>query len=606
MYLANPWGLLGLLGLPVIAFIHLYHRRFPPQYVAGLFLWVTETEVRMPGRRRDRLPLTSTLILELLAAFILSLVLADPRLTDWDEVRHLVAVVDHSASMQAQPDGELSFRDAAIQELEERFKALPRRSAVTLIRTGSTPLTLIRRGTIDEARQALTEWQPNAPRHRFAPAWEELGLQLVEESGSILFLTDELMDQKEVPPNLDVVSVGRKLDNVAFNAARWTFDSASRKGLIFVRVHNYGFDPADCQLIIKSKGQEISRQKLEKIPVDQAKSIEIPVPGGLGTIELQLERDRDGLQFDNRIQLVEPQVRPVTVSTEALAEFPKTQVERVLSITPDVSLTPASREPHLVFGKAGTLPESKGALWWVGMGPLSDAEADLKAAKDLEGPYLIDRRHPLADGISLGGVIWAGVQPLKLEMLPIISSDQSILLGQLKGTQTTGYLLNLDLQRSNLVDSPDWPVLLNNLIEQRRDALPGLRRWNYRSGEIVRFRLFEPPDTTPTELLTVTSQNSNRKLARNTMIEIGELNEPGLFEVKSGAASLGRFAVNFFDAAESDLRLLRPGRIPPASTSVSAAIATDNPYTWAMWIGTILILTLLFANWYILRPKSPR
>lgn len=603
MYLANPWGLLGLLGLPVIAFIHLYHRRFPPQYVGGLFLWANETEVRMPGRRRDRLPVTATLILELLAAFILSLVLSDPRLSDWDEVRHLVAVLDHSASMQGQPEGEVSFREAVIQKLEERFAKLPRRSVVTLIRTGSTPLTLIRRGTLDEAREALTKWQPNAPRHRFAPAWEELGMQLVEESGSILFLTDELMDQKEVPRNLEVVSVGRKLENICFNAARWTFDSVAKKGQVFVRVHNYGLDPAECQLVVKSSGQEVSRQTLT-IPADRATAVELPVPGGLGTLELVLEKDQDGLRFDNQVQLVEPQVRPVKVSIDALPEFSRKQVERVLKITPDVAISTPAQDPHMVFGQAGQLPDSKGSLWWIGMGPMEKAGAEAKESIDLEGPYLVDRRHPVADGISLGGVIWAGVQPVPYEMIPLISSGRSILLGQLKGTQTTAFVMNIDLKRSNLVESPDWPVLINNLIEQRRDALPGLRRWNYRSGEVVRFRLFEPPDPAPDSSITLLSSNVSRKIPRDSFVEIGDLNEPGLFEVRDGDKSLGRIAVNFFDPAESDLRQLRPGNIPAAEDAAHSATATDLPYTWALWIGTILILILLFADWFVLRPKA--
>ena len=79
MYFANPWGLLGLLALPAIAVIHLFHRRFPPLPIAGLHLWGVETRKESPGRKRERLPLTRTLLLELLAALLLTLLIADPR-----------------------------------------------------------------------------------------------------------------------------------------------------------------------------------------------------------------------------------------------------------------------------------------------------------------------------------------------------------------------------------------------------------------------------------------------------------------------------------------------------------------------------------------------
>lgn len=601
MYFANPWGLLGLFALPAIAFIHLYQRRYPPLYVGGLFLWATETQVRVPGRRRDRLPLTRTLIIELLAALILSFVLADPRFGEWDKATHLVAILDHSASMQGQATGEPAFRDAAIQELERRLAKLPRQSAVTLIRTGTPPVTLIRRGTVEEARQVLKLWQPTAPQHRIESAWEELGEQLVEESGSILFLTDQMPEPQRIPKNLEVVSVGRKLDNVAFDAARWTFDSGTGKGTVFIRLQNFGRTAADCVLVAAAKGQEILRQPLA-IAADKAQAVELPVPGGLGTLTLSIQKTEDGSRFDNQIQLVEPKIRTVKLAVQLPAGETQREVQRVLRITPDVSLTDVAAA-QLIIGPAGTLPESKPSLWWLGIGPLSMAEADRNAAKDLLGPYLIDKRHPLTEGVVLGGVVWGGVQPVKYDVVPIISAGQTPLLAQLRGTQTTAFVLNIDLAKSNIIESPDWPVLIDNLIEQRRDALPGLRRWNYRIGEVVRFRLFEGPDPAPTEPLTLVTPSGTRKLPRDSIVEIGDLQTPGIYQLKSGETATGQLAINFFDPAESDLRNLSPGRHSPHVAATDSGITLDNPYTWAIWIGTIFVLALLFADWFTLRPR---
>ena len=143
MYFANPWGLLGLISLPVIVAIHLYHRRFPPLMVAGLHLWGAEVQVRTAGRRRDRLPITASLLLELLAALLLTFVLSRPRVGDLTSVTHLVVVLDNSASMMGKPFGERqSFRDAAIEELKQRVDALQRGSVVTIIMTGRRPVML--------------------------------------------------------------------------------------------------------------------------------------------------------------------------------------------------------------------------------------------------------------------------------------------------------------------------------------------------------------------------------------------------------------------------------------------------------------------------------
>ena len=50
MECANPLGLLGLLTLPAIVAIHLFHRRFPPLLVAGLHFWGAEVRVPTAGR----------------------------------------------------------------------------------------------------------------------------------------------------------------------------------------------------------------------------------------------------------------------------------------------------------------------------------------------------------------------------------------------------------------------------------------------------------------------------------------------------------------------------------------------------------------------------
>ena len=54
MSFANPWGLLALTALPVIAAIHLFHRRYPRLEVSGLHLWGVAPMTHTPGRRRER------------------------------------------------------------------------------------------------------------------------------------------------------------------------------------------------------------------------------------------------------------------------------------------------------------------------------------------------------------------------------------------------------------------------------------------------------------------------------------------------------------------------------------------------------------------------
>ena len=90
MTFATPLGLLAVLAIPAIVAIHLFRRRFPVRPVAGLFLWQDPRQTPVEGRRIDRLPITTSLILECLAALALALILAGARLSSAGINRHLV------------------------------------------------------------------------------------------------------------------------------------------------------------------------------------------------------------------------------------------------------------------------------------------------------------------------------------------------------------------------------------------------------------------------------------------------------------------------------------------------------------------------------------
>lgn len=617
MEFANPLGLLGLLALPTIIAIHLYHRRFPPLLVAGLHMWGAEVRVPTAGRKRERLPISSSLILELLAALLLTMVLAQPRLSDSGKVVHLIAVLDNSASMSAVGVSGTSSRGRAAAELAERMKAAPRGSRVTLILTGHRPVMLAGPAVEwDVAEVAITEWKPTLPRHDFLPALD-MAVQLAENGGDVVFLTDALPeDDQPMPIEAEIVAVGESLSNVAITAARWSVDSVTLTGHIFMRIRNEGPRPLSASVEGRSDGQVVFRSTLDLAPEEEL-PLETTVPGGLGRLFVTVKSPQDALATDSIVSLIEPKVRTVRVAVALAEDHSATgPLRRVLNITPDVDISD-TESAHLLVASAGTLPESRRDLWWFGIGPVDLSETGTQAARDLLGPFLKEKRDPLLEGVSLGGVIWGGVQSVTLNAAPVISAGSELLLSRLNGTQTTALLLNIDLGRSNLGESPDWPILITNLVELRRNSLPGLRRWNYRLNEDIQFRLFEgfaESTESVSRRLTFQRISSNaettakarpRNLARAAVVELPPLDETGFFRINDGSEVLGEFAVNFFDSAESDLTKLRPGtRLPPADGK-GTDYTINNPFTWAILTGLILIMVLAFADWYVLGPRRP-
>lgn len=604
-FFANPWGLLGLLSLPAIVAIHMYHHRYPPLLIAGAHLWGAEMKMTSAGRRRQRLPITSSLILELLAALVLSLVLANPTFGDLGKVTHLVVVLDNSASMQARSPGQPSFRDRAVAELARRVNREDRDTLLTLITTGRRVKKLAGPVTWEDAQVALKDWVPAEPHHDVQVAWDRAA-QVAGDTGELLFLTDHQPGKDvPVPKDLEIVSYGKKLANVAFTAARWTFDPTTAKGTLFLRLHNYGSASADVRILGEVAGKNLFARSVTLSP-HSAVPAEIPVPGGLGELKVTLQSPQDALDVDNTVVLIEPKTETLKVDLKLDPESPAYRaVEKVLSVVPNVETT-FTGAPHLVIGPAAELPASDSALWWLGIGPVDPSEEARQAATDLIGPYLLEKQHPLLGGVVLGGVVWGGVQKLPYDVSPVISSGKSILLGRLAGTATTAFVMNIDFARSNLSESPDWPILLLNLLDQRRKALPGLAQWNYRLNEDIQFRLYEGTtdpagDDPPPLVLRHTSDD--RPLVRGDVVYISGLNETGVYEIREGERTLDRFSVNFFDPYESDLSSLTPG-VRAAAGKPTELFAPDDPYSWLIMIGTFLILLFIFLDWYVLAPKA--
>jgi hypothetical protein len=204
----------------------------------------------------------------------------------------------------------------------------------------------------------------------------------------------------------------------------------------------------------------------------------------------------------------------------------------------------------------------------------------------------------------LGGVIWGGTQNVNLDAVPLISAGKVPLLARLNGTDTSAYLLNIDLARPNLSESPDWPIFVKNLFDLRRESLPGLRQWNYRLNEDIRFQLIDGNDAASLGEgeLTLMHGGHSRPLARSNPVEIPPLDETGVYEVLDGAKSIGRFAVNFHDPLESSLLELAPGTRAPISPEEPVQYTVDNPYSWLIMAAIALILVVVFLDWRVLKP----
>jgi hypothetical protein len=610
VHLNNPWGLLALLSIPAILAVHLFRQRFPERMTAGTHLWASLTEIRQAGRRLDRLPLSRSLLFELLAAVAVTIVLCRPQFQPAEQAMHLVVVLDDSASMLSEPPGRPSFVNAAIETIEERSTSPDAKVVLTVLLTGPRPVMLAGPSvSFPEASESLQQWRPTATKHDPAAALD-LAHQLADETGQVLFVTDS---QPETTDAIDYVSVGRSIDNVGFTASRFNLATQTGPATVFLRVRNFCKLSANVDIRINSvnavpatgdenendPSAEIDRRSIPIAP-DSAASVEVPLPAGCTHVVARLTARQDALSLDNTVELLRPPERTIRYGFDLPTDdFRRLAVVRVLESI-DFATLSETADAHIVFGTLKT--KTIGPDQWV-VSLAEPREPGSDGTVDISGPYVTDRRSPIMTGVTFDGVISAGIGPVE-GLFPLISSGDRVLFGQ--RTQSNGqpaWYLNLDLNRSTLIDSPDWPILLSNIVTQRRSILPGLERRNFRLGENVQFRNRQPAPDSPAEWTLArqvdgTTDNSpTTPITAGRQIDIGPhlLKSPGVYEIHSGETLIDRFAVNFHNAAESNLQSLTPGESILSAPSELATL--DSPFTWVTILALGCGLLAIVANW---------
>jgi hypothetical protein len=600
MTFTTPLGLVALLAIPAIVVIHLFRRRFPMRPIAGLFLWQAAPQVPHGGRTIARLPVTRSLVLECLAALALALILAGARIFPATSSDHLVVLLDDSASMAAVNAAGESARDRAVRRVLLEIERLGVGGRITIIASGDRPAVLAGPAALaPEGPRALERWAPRAPHHSLA-----LGLRLARElaadSGKLLVVSDAVPPVETRAADALWISVGTPLANVGIVAAGRSLSPEQGRGAVTLTLANHSDAVARRQLVVLAQDKQVLARQLDVPP--GISSTSLPLPTGLPAVRVTLSGD--ALARDNEVILVEPRSRVVGVGNDLTEGRGRQALTKALSVLSGVTQAEAA---HLRFVEAAEFarPATQG-VWRVGFGtpPGRGAAGE---PEDFIGPFVMEKRHPLLAGVSLAGVVWAGASPVATGAVrPIVSAGEQAIIGSLAGSPggaDTDLLFNVDLGRTNLIRSPDWPILISNLVEMRRLGLPGPDRWNYRVGEWVRGRLGRSPKAP----LRLRGAGVDRQLPSSQTVEFLAPTTSGLVQVLEGPDLVFEIGVNFLDETEANLRDRVPGEEGELSQSAAGIVAESGPASDPLfWVLLATVAIAIAGNWYVLGHEGSR
>ncbi len=565
--LGAPLGLLALLAGPLLVAAYFLRRRQPARIVSALFLWRTPDLRADAGPRLERFSRERSLLLELLAVAAAAVFLSDVRCGAAESQRHLVLVLDGSLSMQAGDKVSSAERAKTLAvKLWRDFGA----STVTLIESGARPVVLAGpRASVKVAGEALEKWLPGQPAHDLTQTMR-LAEQSADARAVFEVITDGAIDEKQLPRNARVHSVGEAANNFALTSVQ-RYDENGAATLI-VRVANFA---EKLQPVAVTFSTEATRHERS---VDLAPGTSAVVRATLrtaGEVQVSLTAD-DALHADDRVTVLP--AAPLEISIE-LAQGLDSAARAAISRFAERATTMVSKggKNILAFGPHG----SEGAMVTVGVNLKGE-----KARQSFVGPFFSQLGHPLLDDVHLAGVVWAANPQLVMPGRVLISAGSVVLMSE--GDDGSVHL-NLELARSNLQKSESWPVLLGNIVRAARARAAGLPRKHLMLGEEV------PVVTTPGGTWSLRhSDGAVVNIFSTGAVTLNALPRAGRWALFKNGEEVDALEVMALDPIESDLRTRGPfEREPVSEEGPPAAFAGSTAVPRAVWPLTVMMLLVI-------------
>ena len=337
--------------------------------------------------------------------------------------------------------------------------------------------------------------------------------------------------------------------NIAFvNATRTATDSGER---CLLEITNLSLHAGSTELIVEvddaasQASSSLLRRSTLEIGPRTTRRIFLNLPPETPLLRAQI--GDDALAIDNKVVLLPQRRKPVLVDVRIQEPRLRSLIENALAST-DRALS-AKTGPELVFLDDTAVADDSAETWSIRILIEPEASAYL-------GPFVIDLTHPLTEGLSLGGVVWGAGAKEQFMGTPIITAGNVPLLTDTErftGSHEIRLRLRLDL--STLQNSPNWPILMWNLLQWRASQVPGLERANLRLGEVAVLRT--KMGITSVEILSPDGEMSIQSVPDRTINLKAEA--VGIYEVHAGVDKYV-FSSNALYQAESDLTDKAMGR----------------------------------------------
>jgi hypothetical protein len=589
------FAFIALLAAPALIAIYWLRNQSRDRRVSSLLLWLDEKQVWEGGRLIHRLQTPLLFFLELLAILLLVTAAAGPMMRAGESGRPLVVVLDDSFSMlagAARDGASGGARERAVRAIESELKSNRYEPVYFVLASDAPQLLGEAANNVDQAVKLLRNWRCGSPEAKLEEAIT-FAFELGGQRARALVVTDHAPQQDLSDSRLQWWSFGKSQPNFAFvNAARALRDDEDR---VLLEIANLSSTYGSTTLSLESSGpgnqQSASPQYVrnpESIALGAGETRRVLLTLKPGAPALQARLSDDALLLDNEVTLLAESSRKVRVDLRARNAAVRAIVEKAVASSPNASLS--ANKPDLVITDESDAKIEDPEAWTLQIISENDAASFL-------GPFVIDRSHPLSEGLSLGGVVWGAGKSRQLAGAPVVSAGDIPLLTDVERAGSRELRLRLRPDLSTLQESPNWPILIWNLINWRAQGAPGLRQKNLRLGADAALTVGSGVES----VSVVDPRRVSRSLPARDKSVLIRADLPGVYEITADQSKYS-FAANALQREESDLTLAASGHW--GNWANSTALQWD--YRSVAWVLLLLALGALVVHAWLITREARR
>ena len=554
MFLEFPWALAALVALPITVVIYLLRNRSKKQVVSALFLWSSPNLSANQGQRIQKVQSGWLLFLELLILTLLALAAADVHVRWLRLDAPTVLILDDSWSMQTSKKQATNAIQKWVSQKRIVFPVQVVRVGKTATRDGE-PCSYLA-----DLTARLDQWSSSGMN---SPECDDSSLKdAIDRFCSpgkpvhAVIVTDHPRPDLAQDGKVTVLSVGNPDSNLAFTSVVRYPSADNGQDVVIVEIANLSTkdQTIKCQLRVESQPP----QTLDSILISAGESSEIKtsVPS-VKTAALELPKD--ALEIDNRVVLPPLPRQTIRVRLDVTNPVLAPAVKKAIELAQDgqrkIELVSSNEDLLVTDNPAPGADSSVNRLQFdVPSQPLDKIEPTI-----YKGPYIANSSSSLMTGTDFSGVLW-GIENSDWRMESAESAllsvgDVPLIVQRTNSNGVNSVRLRLVPELSNLIQSPNFPIFIYNVLKQQAAALPGLKSSYVSAGEFFVFHSRQN-ESAPLE---IQSPDGEKDVVSFRLGQaVFQPSDIGAYKI-SFMGKTYQASVNALNRNESDLRSLESG-----------------------------------------------